>query len=105
MTAASGRPASKGVSMDEVTARYPMKLRPIVLPKVWGGRRLEAVFGRSLPGREPIGEAWVAWDGLKVTNGRHRGATLSDLTARTPKLVLESETEPTQAVPLRVTFV
>jgi hypothetical protein len=44
---------------------YPLPLRPILMPKVWGGRRLSAL-GKSLPAAgtagELIGESWELAD-------------------------------------------
>jgi mannose-6-phosphate isomerase len=40
---------------------YPLILRPILKPKVWGGRRLEAL-GKALPDDGPIGESWELAD-------------------------------------------
>lgn len=39
----------------------PLLLRPILLPKVWGGRRL-ARLGKPLPANEAIGESWEVAD-------------------------------------------
>lgn len=36
---------------------YPLTFHPIYKEKLWGGRRLESVLGRDLPGG-PIGESW-----------------------------------------------
>lgn len=40
---------------------YPLRFRPILKAKVWGGRRL-ARYGKDLPEREPIGESWEVAD-------------------------------------------
>jgi mannose-6-phosphate isomerase len=92
--------------MIENLVGYPLKLRPTLVPKVWGGRRLEQIYGHKQPGRDPIGEAWVAWDGLTVTNGHWAGATVAELTARAPALVFErTPTTPAEAAfPLLAKF-
>ena len=36
---------------------YPLKFHPIYKEKIWGGRRFEGLFGRSLP-QGLIGESW-----------------------------------------------
>jgi mannose-6-phosphate isomerase len=74
--------------VDQTTvAPYPMKLRSISLPKVWGGRRLEHVLGRRLPGDGPIGEVWTAWDGLRIANGAVAGKKLATLIEHSSNLV------------------
>jgi len=35
-----------------------LRFRPILVEKIWGGRRLEAAFGRALPEGRSIGESW-----------------------------------------------
>jgi len=70
----------------------PMVLSPILMPKVWGGRRLEA-FGKLLPPGEKIGESWEACDlgatsasggggaeaRSRIASGPHAGRTLHDV--------------------------
>ncbi len=52
-------------------APYPLLLEPILLEKVWGGRRLER-FGRTLPSGKLIGESWEVAD-LGATNASGAG--------------------------------
>lgn len=40
---------------------YPLVLEPIILPKVWGGRRL-AEYGKRLPPDQATGESWELAD-------------------------------------------
>ena len=35
-----------------------LRFAPRLVDKIWGGRRLEATFGRDLPADTPIGESW-----------------------------------------------
>ena len=58
---------------------YPLLLEPVYDPKIWGGRRLEAVLGKPLPYAEPIGEALESGDDAVVANGPLAGQTLGDL--------------------------
>ncbi len=53
-------------------------LRPVpdLRERVWGGRRL------GPPGRQPIGEAWLAGPDSIVADGPDAGRSLSDLAAR-----------------------
>lgn len=61
----------------------PILFQPIYRERVWGGRRLEAVFDRSLPGGVPIGESWELVDREEaqsvVCEGPLAGRTLSQL--------------------------
>lgn len=62
---------------------YPLRFAPIYKERVWGGRRLESVYGRALPGAVPIGESWEITDrpeGVSVVeNGPWAGRTLREL--------------------------
>jgi len=61
----------------------PIIFEPIAMERVWGGRRLEALYGKRLPQGSPIGEIWEVVDREDaqsvVHNGALRGATLHDL--------------------------
>ena len=39
----------------------PMRFKPLLKPKVWGGRSLEGL-GKRLPPDEPVGESWELAD-------------------------------------------
>jgi mannose-6-phosphate isomerase len=64
---------------------YPLIVEPILLPKIWGGRRLADLFGRSLPQGQKIGESWEITDlpeGVsKVAVGPEAGRSLHDVLA------------------------
>jgi len=47
----------------------PCILERKILPKVWGGRALEAVLGIDLPGDEAIGETWELYDRPEGSSG------------------------------------
>lgn len=53
------------------------------MERVWGGRRLESLYGKRLPPAVPIGESWELVDRPEaqsvVHNGPFRGATLHEL--------------------------
>ncbi|MFM8683253.1 MAG: hypothetical protein ACKOEG_05690 [Chthoniobacterales bacterium] len=40
----------------------PIRFTPLYMERVWGGRELASQLGRSLPGAQPIGEAWEIVD-------------------------------------------
>ena len=41
---------------------YPLTFHPIFKERVWGGRKLEALYQKPLPPRTPIGESWEISD-------------------------------------------
>ena len=59
---------------------YPLTFRPLFKERVWGGRRIAELFGRSLPEGVPIGESWELSDrpeGVSViANGPWAGRDL-----------------------------
>jgi mannose-6-phosphate isomerase len=62
---------------------YPLTFRPIYQDRVWGGRRLETLFGRALPEGRVIGESWEVCDRPDavsvVANGPLAGRSLRSL--------------------------
>jgi mannose-6-phosphate isomerase len=71
---------------------YPLKFRPRLVEKMWGGRRLEGALGRSLPAGKLIGESWElydfppgviegasGWVSSEIANGPLAGRTLHSL--------------------------
>jgi mannose-6-phosphate isomerase len=61
----------------------PLIFEPIFMERVWGGRRLEEVYGKKLPAGIRIGESWEIVDRPEaqsvVRSGPFRGKTLHDL--------------------------
>lgn len=41
---------------------YPLKFRPRLVEKMWGGHKLQTVLGKPLPAGKPIGESWELYD-------------------------------------------
>jgi mannose-6-phosphate isomerase len=62
---------------------YPLMFQPRFKERVWGGRRLETLFGKSLPADVPIGESWEIsdrpGDESVIADGPLAGRTLRDL--------------------------
>lgn len=61
----------------------PLVFEPIPMERVWGGRRLEVLFKKSLPQGIPIGEIWEIVDRPEAQSvvrcKTHRGKTLNQL--------------------------
>lgn len=61
----------------------PLVFEPLFMERVWGGRRLEALFRKRLPQSTRIGESWEIVDRPEaqsvVHDGPLRGSTLHEL--------------------------
>jgi mannose-6-phosphate isomerase len=64
----------------------PLMFEPLPMERVWGGRRLETVLGKSLPPGVPVGESWEIVDREDaqsvVHGGELAGRTLHELWTR-----------------------
>jgi len=62
---------------------YPLKFKPLLKERIWGGRTLQTAMGKRLPEGAKIGESWeisaVPGDISVVGNGKLRGNDLREL--------------------------
>jgi len=69
--------------MSSSPLTQPLVFQPLFMERIWGGRRLEALYGKRLPPSVPIGESWEIVDRPEaqsvVHGGPWRGRTLHDL--------------------------
>ncbi len=60
-----------------------LTFKPLYKERIWGGRKLESYFGRTLPGKDRIGESWELVDREDaqsiVSNSKYRGASLHEI--------------------------
>lgn len=74
---------------------YPLKFKPRLVEKIWGGRKIETVLAKPLPQGKLIGESWEIydfppgicddsgnWTSAEVANGSLAGQTLHQLVER-----------------------
>ncbi|MGI8437525.1 MAG: type I phosphomannose isomerase catalytic subunit [Chthoniobacterales bacterium] len=72
--------------MSKVTTSHsllPLTFVPLFKKRIWGGRRLEELFGKKLPANERIGESWEIVDRPEaqsvVRDGTWQGRTVHEL--------------------------
>jgi mannose-6-phosphate isomerase len=69
--------------MSDNKLSQPLVFQPIFMERVWGGRRLESLYGKRLPPALRIGESWEIVDRPEaqsvVDDGPFRGLTLHAL--------------------------
>ena len=69
--------------MTKPKLTQPLVFEPIFMERVWGGRRLESLYGKRLPSAALIGESWEVVDRPEaqsvVHEGPLRGLTLHQL--------------------------
>lgn len=69
--------------IDGMANTEPIIFEPLAMERIWGGRRLENLYGKMLPPGVPIGESWEVVDREDaqsvVHNGPLRGTTLHEL--------------------------
>ena len=70
----------------------PMKMQPVLVERVWGGRRLAELLGKPLPDGARVGESWELSDHphnrTRVADGPLAGRTLREVLERHGQAVL-----------------
>jgi mannose-6-phosphate isomerase len=70
----------------------PMKMQPVLVERVWGGRRLAELLGKPVPEGVKIGESWELSDHphgrTRVADGPLAGRTLREVLERHGQAVL-----------------
>jgi mannose-6-phosphate isomerase len=73
---------------------YPLKFEPIYKQRIWGGRKLQEVFGKELAAGQMIGESWeladLPNDKSVIVNGELAGWTLRSAIEQYPKEIAGS---------------
>jgi mannose-6-phosphate isomerase len=73
---------------------YPLKFRPILKQRIWGGQKLREL-GKEIASGEKIGESWeladLPEDKSVITNGELAGQTLSSAIRMYPKEITGDE--------------
>jgi mannose-6-phosphate isomerase len=86
---------------------YPLKSEPVFKERIWGGRRLEEVFGKDLPPGRKIGESWEIADRpegqSRIANGPLAGQRLGEVVQQYPQQIAGTRGLP-ERFPLLVKF-
>jgi mannose-6-phosphate isomerase len=90
--------------MTDPITLYPLLLKPILLVKVWGGRKLASVMNKPLPTEEPYGESWEIFDDSIIENGPLSGQRLGDVLTNYSEALIGPNNDSTQGFPLLVKF-
>ena len=85
---------------------YPLTFQPIYQERIWGGRKLESLYGKQLPPGKIIGESWEISDRADansvVANGPLSGITLADLMASDRAAIMGRARSPDGRFPLLI---
>src|SRR5215213_9345381 len=82
----------------------PIVFEPLFMRRVWGGRRLETLYGKILPSGVRIGESWELVDRADaqsvVHDGELQGLTLHELWTQRRADIFGEDLPPTERFPL-----
>src|SRR5215208_7153538 len=48
--------------MTSTMSLYPLKFKPRLVPKMWGGQKIQTILGKAIPQGSRIGESWELYD-------------------------------------------
>src|SRR5689334_6714848 len=90
--------------------REPLKFKPILQSRLWGGDGLYRVLGKGSPSDSDIGESWELSDrdeaATVVASGGFAGLTLKEIFSAHARDLLGSQYSPSlQAFPLLYKFI
>src|SRR5688572_25679727 len=84
----------------------PLVFEPLFMERVWGGRRLETLYGKRLPQGTRFGESWEIVDRPEaqsvVHEGPLRGSTLHELWTDRRETIFGSGLRDTERFPLLI---
>lgn len=80
--------------MPDASCVTPLRFKPILKEKIWGGTALKRVLGKSVPSHTAIGESWelsdVAGNESVSISDPCRGTTLGEIVASDPGAIVGS---------------
>ncbi len=84
----------------------PCWFQPIFKERIWGGRKLESVFGKNLPSEAPFGESWEITDrpeGVsQILNGPWKGLGLDEVRSQFPERLFGVQSTYPERFPLLI---
>jgi mannose-6-phosphate isomerase len=88
---------------------YPLTFQPILKERIWGGRNLLSLYGKSLPHGMRIGESWEIsdrpGDESVIARGPLRGKTLHWLLQEQPAALLGPRPQMPERFPLLIKII
>jgi len=83
---------------------YPMRLAPVLHPRVWGGTRLRDVLGKAVPPGQPYGESWEMHDTARIENGPFAGQMVREVLDVLGHWLVGERFDPANGMPLLLKF-
>lgn len=65
--------------------RFPARIEPRHVPRIWGRRRLDPLYPASEELAEPVGEVWLTGSKCRFLDGRFAGRTLGEAWREMPE--------------------